>query len=239
MDVTKARWWLLLALFSLGGTGIAVIVLRAISPQQIQAWVQTAGPGAPLLYISLYVVATLLILPSTALNLSGGAVFGPWLGMLWTSVAALIAAVVAFVVARTIGRDWFARRLAGRWQALDAEIRLGGLFYMFAVRLLPILPYGFVNFAAGLTAVTFKDYLLGTALGTVPGILPFVLLGSSGFTAVTTGNMLPLVVSLALIGLLVTGATWYRHRRSPPVSVKYPELPDGQRPAGGHRSPRS
>jgi uncharacterized membrane protein YdjX (TVP38/TMEM64 family) len=239
MDVTKPQWWLLLVLFSLGGTGIAFMALRAIAPQQIQAWVQTAGPGAPLLYIGLYVVATLLILPSTALNLAGGAVFGPWMGTLWTSVAALIAAVVAFMVARTIGRDWFARRLAGRWQALDAEIRLGGLFYMFAVRLLPLLPYGFVNFAAGLTAVTFKDYLLGTALGTVPGILPFVLLGSSGFTAVTTGNMLPLVVSLALIGLLVAGATWYRHRRLPPVSVKYPELPDGQRPAGGHRSPRS
>lgn len=237
--MTKARWWLLLTLFSLGGAAIAFIALRTISPQQIQDWVQTAGPGAPLLYITLYVVATLLILPSTALNLAGGAVFGPWLGTLWTSVAALIAAVVAFVVARTVGRDWLARRLAGRWQALDAEIRLGGLFYMFAVRLLPILPYGFVNFAAGLTAVKFKDYCLGTALGTVPGILPFVLLGSSGFTAVTTGNVLPLVVSLALIGLLVAGATWYRHRRVPPVlPVKPSEIPDGQRPAGGHRSPK-
>lgn len=230
--MTKARWWLLLTLFSLGGAAIALFALQAIHPQQIQIWVQRAGPGAPLLYVGLYVVATLLILPSTALNLAGGAVFGPWLGTLWTSVAALIAAVVAFVVARTIGRNWFAQRLAGRWQTLDAEIRLGGLFYMFAVRLLPILPYGFVNFAAGLTAVKFKDYLLGTALGTVPGILPFVLLGSSGLTAVTTGNLLPLLVSLALIGLLVAGATWYRHRRVPPVRpVKSPELPA--------RSPRS
>ncbi|MEH2285538.1 MAG: TVP38/TMEM64 family protein [Nostoc sp.] len=197
-------------------TGIAVYLLGGIEPAQIQALLKSSGIWAPVIYIALYVVATMLVLPSTVLNLTGGAIFGPWLGTVWTSVAAVIAAIIAFVFTRTIGRQTVAKRLAGRWQAMDAEVRRGGLFYMFAIRLVPIMPYGLVNFVAGLTSIGFKDYVLGTTLGTVPSVLPFVLLGSSGLKAVNTGDFLPLVLALGLTGTLVAGSTWYRHRRTFP-----------------------
>jgi LPXTG-motif cell wall-anchored protein len=109
-----------------------------------------------------------------------------------------------------------AQKLAGRWQAMDAEMHQGGLFYMFALRLLPIIPYGLVNFAAGLTSIRFQDYLLATILGTIPGVLPFVMLGSFGLRAMRTGDVLPLFLALGLTGLLVGGATWYRRRRQSP-----------------------
>ncbi len=197
-------------------TGVAVYLLGGINSVQLQASLNRAGIWAPITYIAVYTVATILVLPSTPLNLTGGAIFGPWLGTLWTSMAAVIAAVVAFAFTRTVGREAIARKLAGRWQSMDAEMRQGGLFYMFAIRLLPIIPYGLVNFAAGLTSIRFRDYLLGTILGTVPGILPFVLLGSSGLQAVRTGNVLPLMGALGLTALLVGGATWYRRRRQSP-----------------------
>ena len=206
----------LLTVFCIVATGLAVYFIGGINPQTLEVWLERAGIWAPLSYIALYTVATLLILPSTALNLTGGAIFGPWLGTLWTSIAAIIAAVVSFAFTRTVGRETIARRLAGRWQAMDAEMRQGGLFYMFAIRLLPIIPYGLVNFAAGLTSIRFRDYLLGTVLGTVPGILPFVMLGSSGLQAMKTGNIWPLMGTLGLTGLLVGGATWYRRRRQSP-----------------------
>jgi uncharacterized membrane protein YdjX (TVP38/TMEM64 family) len=206
----------LLTVFCIIVTGLAVFLLGGIDSAQLQARLNQAGIWAPIIYIALYTVATVLVLPSTALNLTGGAIFGPWLGTLWTSIAAVIAAVVAFGFTRTVGRDLVARRLAGRWQAMDAEMLQGGLFYMFAIRLLPIIPYGLVNFAAGLTSIQFRDYLLGTILGTVPGVLPFVMLGSSGLQAMRTGDFLPLIGALCLTGLLVGGATWYRRRRQSP-----------------------
>jgi uncharacterized membrane protein YdjX (TVP38/TMEM64 family) len=206
----------LLTVFCILVTGVAVYLLGGINSVQLQALLNRAGIWAPITYIALYTVATILVLPSTPLNLTGGAIFGPWLGTLWTSMAAVIAAVVAFAFTRTVGREAIARKLAGRWQSMDAEMRQGGLFYMFAIRLLPIIPYGLVNFAAGLTSIRFRDYLLGTILGTVPGILPFVLLGSSGLQAVRTGNVLPLMGALGLTALLVGGATWYRRRRQSP-----------------------
>lgn len=210
---------LLLTIICIVATGGAIYLLGGIEATQIQAWLKSVGIWAPIAYIALYVVATVLVLPSTALNLTGGAIFGPWLGTVWTSLGAIIAAIVAFAFTRTVGREAIAKRLAGRWQAMDAQMRQGGLFYMFAIRLVPIMPYGLVNFAAGLTSISFKDYLLGTVIGTVPSVLPFVLLGSSGLKASTTGDVLPLVGALALTGILVGGSTWYRRRRISPVKA--------------------
>ncbi|MGC9504706.1 TVP38/TMEM64 family protein [Baaleninema sp.] len=197
-------------------TAIGAYWLGGLDTRTVETWLERAGIWAPILYIVLYTLGTLLLLPSTPLNLSGGAIFGPWVGTLWTSVGAVIAAIAAFTFTRTVGRTWAARRLAGSWQAMDAEIRHGGTFYMFAIRLLPIIPYGLVNFAAGLTAIRFRDYLVGTLLGTVPGVFPFVMLGSSGLKALRTGEMLPLLGALSLTGLLVAGSTWYRHHRRNP-----------------------
>jgi uncharacterized membrane protein YdjX (TVP38/TMEM64 family) len=199
-------------------TGLGVYLLGGIDRGQLQTWLQQMGIWAPIIYILLYTVGTLLILPSTPLNLSGGAIFNVWWGTLWTTVAAVIAAVVAFAFTRTVGRELIARKLAGRWEAIDAEIRQGGLFYLFAIRLLPIIPYGLVNFGAGLTSIRFRDYLLGTILGTVPGVLPFVMMGS-GLQALSEGNLLPLMCAFALTGMLVGGATWYRRRRQNPQAA--------------------
>ncbi|AFY76408.1 MAG: TVP38/TMEM64 family protein [Hydrococcus sp. C42_A2020_068] len=196
-------------------TGIGIYWLGGIDQEQLQAWLKKMGIWAPIVYVLLYTLGTLFILPSTPLNLSGGALFGVWWGTLWTTVAAIIAAVVSFAFTRTVGREYIAQKLAGRWEAIDAEMRQGGLFYMFAVRLLPLIPYGIVNFAAGLTSIRFRDYLIGTMLGTVPGILPFVMMGS-GLQELTSGNVFPLMCALALTGMLVGVATWYRRRRQSP-----------------------
>jgi uncharacterized membrane protein YdjX (TVP38/TMEM64 family) len=205
---------LLFIMFCVVSTALGIYLISGIDAVKIQRYLQPLGIWTPAIYIILYVIATVIMLPSTALNLAGGALFGPWIGTFWTSIAAVIAAVLTFLFTRTIGYELVATKFAGRWQAIDAEIKSGGLFYIFSIRLLPIIPYGLVNFAAGLTSIRFRDYFWGTTLGTVPGVLPFVMLGSFGLSAMKTGNILPLLFALGLIGLLVGGATWYRHRHS-------------------------
>ena len=206
---------ILLTIFCIVITGIGVGIIGGIEPEAIQTWLAKMGVFAPIIYVVLYVVATLLILPSTPLNLTGGAIFGVWWGTVWTTIAALIAAIAGFVFTRFLGREYMRRKLARRWDAVDAEIRQGGLFYLFAIRLLPIIPYGIVNFTAGLTSIKFSDYFLGTLFGTLPGVLPFVLMGA-GLTELSQGNILPLMCGFALTGILVAGATWYRRRRQNP-----------------------
>ncbi len=153
MSKFKSRFFLL-TIICIVVTGLGIYFLGGIDQEQLRVWLQQMGIWAPIIYISLYTLGTLLILPSTPLNLTGGAIFGTWWGTLWTTVAA----VVAFAFTRSIGRKLMAKKLAGRWQAIDAEIGQGGLFYMFAIRLLPIIPYGLVNFTASLTSISYRDY---------------------------------------------------------------------------------
>ncbi len=200
-----------IGLFCVIATVVGIILLGGINQSQLQLWLQQMGIWAPILYILVYTIATLCILPSTPLNLTGGAIFGSLWGTVWTSVAAILAAILSFWFSRTIGRNLVQEKLAGKWQSIDREMHQGGFFYMFAIRLLPLIPYGIVNFAAGLTSIKFRDYFWGTAMGTIPGILPFVMMGA-GLNALKQGDILPVLVALALVGMLVGTATWYRRR---------------------------
>jgi uncharacterized membrane protein YdjX (TVP38/TMEM64 family) len=193
-------------------TIVGAYYLGGIDPKILQDWLTGTGWWAPLLYLTIYVFGTLLLFPSTPLNLSGGAVFGVFWGTLWTTVGAILAAIISFWFSRSIGRNYVQRKFAQRWATFDRELRAGGIYYVIAVRLLPLLPYGLVNFGAGLTAMRFRDYLLGTAIGTTPGLIPFVMMGA-GLTAVRQGDLWPLAISSTLIGLSVGAATWYRQHQ--------------------------
>ncbi|WP_267384237.1 TVP38/TMEM64 family protein [Cyanobacterium sp. uoEpiScrs1] len=214
MDKGK-QGMILLIFFCLAITGIGVVFLGEIDIEKLEVWLNEMGAWAPTVYVAVYILATLLILPSTPLNLSGGALFGIGWGVFWTTIAAMLAAISSFTFTRTLGRQYITRKLAGKWEAMDAEIRQGGLFYLFAIRLLPIIPYGIVNLMAGLTSIRFRDYLIGTTLGTIPGILPPIMIGA-GFKSLNQGNTLPLLCGFTLTGILIGVAAWYRHRRQPP-----------------------
>ena len=204
---------LLLTIVCIALAALAGYSLGWLNPTRVQALIRPAGFWAPLVYVALYIVATSLLLPSTPLNITGGILFGLGFGMLWTGIAAIVAAALSFAFARTLGQAWITQKMIGRWQAMDAEVRRGARFYMFAVRLLPIIPNGLINYGAGVTSISFKDFMIGTVPGTVLGILPPVLIGSSGVRAMKTGEVLPLVAAMGLTGLLIAWATLYRHRR--------------------------
>lgn len=203
---------ILLFLFCVILTAGGVYLLGGVEPEQVEAWLEQAGIWAPIIYILLYIIGTLLLLPSTPLNLSGGAIFGVLWGTIWTGLAALLAAIIAFMFTRTVGRQWIVTRLKGRWESFDQEIHQGGLLYMSAIRLLPIIPYGVVNFAAGLTSIRFRDYLIGTAIGTIPGVLPFIMIGA-GLQELRQGNISLILTAFTLVGLLVGVGTWYQRKR--------------------------
>ncbi|WP_318719668.1 MULTISPECIES: TVP38/TMEM64 family protein [unclassified Roseofilum] len=205
--------FLIIFVISIIVTLAGVYWLAGVDSSKLELWLESTGFWTPLFFMMVYIISTLLILPTTPLNLMGGVIFGPWLGLFWTSLASIISALIGFGLTRITGQKMVSDKLKGYWKAMDAEMYQGGVFYIFAIRLLPVIPYGIVNFAAGLTSVSFKDYLLGTAIGTILGLFPFILLGSEGVKAIQTGEILPLLVAFALSGLLIGMATWYRRRR--------------------------
>jgi uncharacterized membrane protein YdjX (TVP38/TMEM64 family) len=188
--------------------------LAGFDAEWLGAALQRAGAWAPVLFVLCYALATSLLLPATPLNLLAGAVFGPAAGIALTSAGALAGAVADFALARSVGRRGVGERLAQRWPALGGELRRGGAWYVFAMRLLPVIPYGVVSYAAGVSTIRFRDYFWSSLPGTVLGILPFVLIGSSGVRVLQRGSVLPLAASLGAAGTLVLVARLYRRWRA-------------------------
>lgn len=201
---------LLLALFSIVAMMIVLRGLGQLEIENLRLQIAETGALAPVVYMLVYASATALILPSTVLNLAGGALFGVVWGIVWTSLAAVGSAVFTFWATRLWVRTWVQRHLNQNYQALDREISEGGTLYLFAVRLLPIIPYGIINYSSGLTSVSFRDYFVGTTFGTVLGLFPFVMLGSSGVEAISTGQAWRIIFPMSIIALLILSTAWYK-----------------------------
>jgi uncharacterized membrane protein YdjX (TVP38/TMEM64 family) len=188
---------------------------------QIQMIVQKAGWWGYLIFVIAYAIATLLILPVTAFNIAGGALYGGLMGLLLTTVGALVSALLAFILARSFK---FSMN-SDRWAKVNKNLVSGGISYSFAARLLPLIPYGVVSFAAGLSPIKLRDYLLGTLLGTPLGIAPFVFLGSKGVQVRTSRDVLPLLASGLILAMLTVAGTWYQqHQEQEPNELVKEDL---------------
>jgi uncharacterized membrane protein YdjX (TVP38/TMEM64 family) len=144
---------------------------RARLVASIDRAVRDAGPAGPALFIAIYALSA-LVLPATILTAAGAFVFGPWLGFLYNMIGALIAASAAFLVARHLLRDEAARFLTGRLKTLDEQSARHGFSAIFYLRMLffPFLP---LNYAAGVTRISFSDYFFATLLGLPVGSFVF------------------------------------------------------------------
>jgi uncharacterized membrane protein YdjX (TVP38/TMEM64 family) len=161
---------------------VAVLVLggRQLAPlvPAFASWMEGLGWAGPLLFMLVYAVACLLLLPASVFTMIAGAVYGVGWGVLYTAVGALVAIAVAFLISRHLARNAVARRLASRPElvAIDRAVGLDGFRIVLLLRLSPIVPFSILNYALGLTRVRFRDYLFAS-VGSIPGTFVFVSAG--------------------------------------------------------------
>jgi uncharacterized membrane protein YdjX (TVP38/TMEM64 family) len=131
-------------------------------------------------FVLIYIVQTAFSLPGAAvLSLASGAIFGVLQGAVYVVMGATIGAVLAFLVSRTLLRDWVVRKFGGRMEGIDRGLRENGLSYLLFLRLVPAFPFFLVNLASGITGLPLRTYVLGTFFGIMPGSLVFVNAGAS------------------------------------------------------------
>jgi uncharacterized membrane protein YdjX (TVP38/TMEM64 family) len=142
-------------------------------------WVDSLGPIAPLAFIAIYNIATVLLIPGSVLTLGSGILFGLGWGTLYVIIAATLGATIAFWIGRNFARGWVSRRLENypKFEAIDRAVALQGFKIVALVRLSPLFPFNLLNYAFGITQVSLKDYVLGS-VGMIPGTILYVYLGS-------------------------------------------------------------
>jgi uncharacterized membrane protein YdjX (TVP38/TMEM64 family) len=173
--------------------------LDGVSPAAVQDAVRGAGIWAPGLFVALQVLVTIAPVPRTLFTLAAGLLFGSGTGVVLAVVATTVAAVGAFALVRLTGGS-LVERYADRVPVAWTRRRLdrSGLLAVTSLRLIPLVPFSLLNYAAGLSGVRFGPYLLGTVLGTAPGTVALVVLGDA-----VTGRVSPALLAVSVTGGLV------------------------------------
>jgi uncharacterized membrane protein YdjX (TVP38/TMEM64 family) len=201
-----ARVTVLLLLAALIGGWLMAPMSLIFGLLRLRAWIDGAGPWGPVVYVLIYALAVVLLVPGSLLALSAGLAYGPW-GLPLALSAATAGAALSFVIGRYMASGWL-RALASRrllLRAVERAVIEGGWRFVGLVRLSPLLPFGLLNYYFGVTRIPFRQFLPGTFLGIIPGTSVNVLLASAGYAYTLGGMRHPLKLALLGVGIVVTG----------------------------------
>ena len=152
---------------------------------QAIANVGSYGPIAPIAFILIYAVAVVAFVPGAPMTIAGGALFGVLRGALYAVIGAAIGSTVAFLLGRYVARRAIERRLARmpRVAAIDRAVCARGRRIVMLLRLSPLVPFNFLNYALGLTTISASDFLLAS-FGMIPGAFMYAYVGKLAGEAV-------------------------------------------------------
>ncbi|MBH8576605.1 TVP38/TMEM64 family protein [Nostocaceae cyanobacterium CENA369] len=142
-------------------------------------WIDSLGTVGAIAFIALYIIATIAFLPGSILTLGAGVIFGIFWGSVYVLIGATLGATGAFFVGRYLARGWIAKKIADnqKFAVIDRAVGREGLKIVLLTRLSPIFPFNLLNYAFGITGVSFKDYFIGS-IGMIPGTIMYVYIGS-------------------------------------------------------------
>ncbi|CEN26835.1 TVP38/TMEM64 family protein [Paraclostridium sordellii] len=187
------------------GTIICKILSMNIGVEDIQDYVSSFGRLAPLVYIIMFALVPLTLFPDSILAIGGGMVFGLFKGYIYTLIGALIGATISFYISRKLGRAFVKKLTNEKLDNIEELINSKGFFIVLILRLVPLFPFDIISYGSGLTSIKYKDFLLATIIGTIPGILVFtnigaqsVNIGSNSFYISIMGLILLVLLSLIL-----------------------------------------
>lgn len=204
----------------LGGMAVALVVAAAaavllVGPvrEDLVEFVDGLGAKAPLAFVVLYAVLSLALVPGSLLTIAAGVLFGPLLGTVLAVVGGAVGATGAFLIGRRLGRVHVQRIAGKRIREMDRWLVDYGAVTIAVVRIVPGVPYSLLNYTAGVTGISTRDYVAGTTVGLVPGALVYAAFGGT-IDAPGSPAFLASVAGIALFLAAGAGAErWLRARR--------------------------
>jgi uncharacterized membrane protein YdjX (TVP38/TMEM64 family) len=225
MRLLERAHWLKLGIFLMY---VAVIVstyvflhVNGISvkdvPGIVTMNVRNAGIWGPLVLILFYALSTVIPFPTFSIAIIGGVLFGPWLGSLAVVIGVNVAGSISFWMARYFGRHFVSENERGWVKKYDDLLTEQGMFAAMAMRLL-FFPFDAVSIGCGLTRMTYRQYIVGTFLGSFASTVSFVVLGEAFTTPASLIFFGIMMAGSIVIAVLLRRSNWAkRHLFSKPV----------------------
>ena len=174
--------------------------------QALQGWIQSLGYWGPVVFVILYILTTVFLLPGAAMTPLAGLLFGLGWGTLWVVIGSNIGASIAFLVGRYLARDAVARKIEGyeKFAAVDRAVGEGGWKIVMLTRLSPAFPFVLLNYAYGLTRVKWIHYAFASLIGMFPGTVMYVYFGSLGDLAAQANGVSTAKIVLYIVAGIAT-----------------------------------
>ena len=172
----------------------------------VVAHIQSVGPAAPAVFILVYAFAVVALIPASLLTLAAGAVFGLLPGAVYALIGATLGSTAAFLLGRYVARRLVAKRLAAmpRFVAIERAVSAHGRRIVFLLRLSPVVPFNFLNYALGLTTISVWDFVFAS-LGTVPGAFVYAYAGKVAGEALVLAGQAEVPKNASYYAVLLAG----------------------------------
>jgi uncharacterized membrane protein YdjX (TVP38/TMEM64 family) len=197
IGVGRSRPWLGIALGLLVAGLIAAWIMLPLADwvDGLRQWIVGLGPSGAALFIVFFVLATIVLAPDWPLSVLAGLIYGAW-GFPLVLVAALVAASLAFLVARHFARDRLRALLVRRPRlaAVDEAVSEEGWKIVFLLRLSPLVPFNLQNYVFGVTEIPYPHFAWATVVGMSPATALYIYLGTLGHAAENGGGRLTWVM---------------------------------------------
>lgn len=227
-DGTEApRWYpvaLVVATIAVGALLVAVVpwLRHAVSLTLdgnfagLRQYIRGLGVGGPILLITLMVMHAVVYYPSEIATATAGFAYG-WLGGLAIAMTGwILSALVSYAIGRWVGAPLLRSVLGARYRRFEHAVRGADNYLLISARLIPVVPFSFVGYAAGAAGIGVWRFTWTTAVGFLPLTIVVSYLGSQAKTLPVDSPWLWLAV-VALVGLLVLGHVHSRRRQSSPT----------------------
>lgn len=198
---------------------LAVIALTALwkwtplneflTPENLQQLISTLNdyPFTPVIVIGIFALAGLIAVPLTLLVVTVAISFGAWPGSLYAILGSLLSAVLGYVVGEWLGRSSVSKMAGSKLNRLSKRLANHGVMAIITVRIIPVAPFTVINLVAGASHIKLKDFIWGTLIGMLPGILAITIFANSLLRVVKQPKPIEIVVFVLVV--FVIGALMY------------------------------
>lgn len=167
------------------------------TPENMKSYISSFGILAPIIYIAMFTIVPLTLVPDAILAVAGGVVFGVGLGTLYTIIGAVCGGTLSFFISRLFGRGFVQNLIKGKAEWFEDGIEKRGFLFIFMLRLIPLVPFDVISYGAGLSKIKYKDFILATSIGIIPGVWVYTNLGDKSgnlFSVEFLGSTVALVL---------------------------------------------
>ena len=187
------------------GLTLSIRYREHINTDVLEQWVAELGVVGPVGFLFVYAIGVLFFFPGSILTLTGGAMFGPVLGTFINLTGATLGAIGAFLISRYVGSRWIEKKIGGKLAKLQNGVETQGWRFVAFVRLVPLFPFNFLNYALGLTRIKLVHYITASYICMLPGAIAYTYLGYAGREAIAGAQDLvqKILFAIGFLGAVV------------------------------------